>query len=347
MSGNSEVVETHVGSVGEELIRGGAAIVKIENDSLFAIAQLHKRDEQMILEQAIAELKMVPHMAARIFYALPYKNHVRGCDDRANCDCPTRYVRGMGIKGSLNLARRWGNCSSTVRVTDEDEEWIRLEGVFIDFETRARFSKPRVVSRFRNYGNRRVKLYDRQWEQLVAAEASKAQRNAILDGLPDYLVESYYQEARGLAIETERGEGSEPVHLRVLSSFVLLNVDKETLERYLGHTIEEITDDEIANLRGIRNAIADKEQTAGEIFGFKEEEEPPGSGGESSAEQTDTDGAAERVAGSGATTTGGARSSSRKKSPRKKGASTKEDPASVEETPPGPTDESQGGFQLD
>lgn len=283
-------------SAGEALVAGGAALVRAENEGMSVIAIQRPRDEKKIHKAALAELELVPRLAARAYYTLPFKNHVRGCRKRKTCNCPTNYVRGMSVKGAMSLARRWGNCAATVRVIDDTLESATLEGVFLDLETNARFCTPKVVSKWRTWDGKRVRLWDADLEKLIAATASKAKRNAILDGLPDWLVEDYYQTARRIALEeeTKANAGSqESLAERIVKAFGGYSVTAEMIERRLGHPLDKLTDEEVLDLRGIMNALRDKEITVEEAFEPEPEELPKN--------ESDVD----TVLAGGAKTTGG------------------------------------------
>jgi hypothetical protein len=260
------------------MIEQGAAVVRIENDTMQRIALQRPRDEARVLEGAIKELDIVPALSERIYYSIPYKNHVQGCSDRRNCNCPQDYVRGVSIRGAENLVRRWGNASVTCRVVDETEEAVHLEGVFLDLETNVRMASPRKVSKFKTWKGRRQALYDDQLSQAVAAESSKAMRNAILNGLPDWLVESYYQRARSIAVEAIKeprgGQDNLTPGERVVMAFAEFGVTSEQVEDVIGKPIAEFTDDDLANLRGLYSAVRDGEKRVEEVFPEAKEDTP-------------------------------------------------------------------------
>jgi hypothetical protein len=261
-----EVMPDVTGETMVDLLKGGAMIAKIENDTLSMAALARPRNEKRILDAALEALEIAPDLAERTYYSLPFKKHIKGCRDRKNCDCEVEWVRGVSVKGALDLGRRWGNCTATVRILSEDEDGCHMEGVFLDYESNFRVTTPRAVSKWTTWNGQRQKMFDDRYEKLMAANASKALRNAILNGIPDYLVQRYYDKAREIAVGLASGKPDEPRHLKILSSFALLGVERPQLEQLIGNTIEDVTDEQVANLRGVKNAILAGEQTIEEIF---------------------------------------------------------------------------------
>jgi hypothetical protein len=264
MSGYEEVLpettEQETGlSGGETLVSSGATLMRVEHDAMLAVSVQRPRNPKRILKNVLEELDIVPSLAAENYYSIPYK-------DRGQ----TVHVSGPSIHASRSLARAWGNCSAKCVVIGEDEEKIHLAGIFVDLETNVRFERPLTVSRFlKKRDGSRLKLRDDRLMQAILAGASKAERNATLAGLPRWLVQSYDQKVRKLAADTTRQKMS-----GMVQAFLELGVDRGTLESHIGGALEKATDDQIADLRGIYNAINAKELTPEDAFSPPETEKP-------------------------------------------------------------------------
>ena len=103
-------------------------------------------------------------------------------------------IIGPSVKMALALARCWGNCAVTMQpMQDAGDSWV-MTATFVDLETgftvdrQFRQSKQSIV-----YGKHDAERKDDIRFQIGQ---SKAQRNVILNALPDWLVAAALQEAR-------------------------------------------------------------------------------------------------------------------------------------------------------
>jgi len=87
-------------SAAESLVAQGAQIMRIENDSMLAVAVQRPRDEQKVITGALKELELVPEEAAKAFYEIPYQETLPDGEKR------TVKVSGPSIKAAMALARR-------------------------------------------------------------------------------------------------------------------------------------------------------------------------------------------------------------------------------------------------
>lgn len=301
-------------------LAAGATIVKIENESMMSLAVQRPRDPAKVLQEALQELELVPSLAARNWYSIPFKNHVRGCP-RRNCNCPSKPVEGPSINAARNLMRQWGNASAKALVTSEDDEKLTLAGVFIDLQTNVRFERPFTVSKWQHRRNGpAVKVGQERLVQAIQAGASKAERNAIIAGLPDWLVKSYTDKARQIARKDAKENKFD-----VIDVFMTVGVNRDLLERYLGKSVDKIDDDERVHLIGMYNALRDREQTIEEMFGTDEPAEN-GNGGETEKPRT-----VEDIIQGGAKVTGGTQAESK---PAEPPAEPKPEPEEPEPTKP-------------
>jgi hypothetical protein len=268
-------------SEGAAIVASGAMLMRIENQNMQAVSVARPRNEDKILADALDELERYPDLAARNYYSIPFAE-TRGSDR-------TFQVEGPSINAAMSLARRWGNCSVYGVQVGEDEDKVYLSGVFLDLETNFRIGRPFTVSKYlkRKDGRTEV-LRDQRLIMAIQSGASKGIRNAILAGLPDGFVESYYQRARSIAAREAKSKWAE-----LIAHFRTFGVSQEMLEAHVGHPLDKITDNELADLRGIFNALQQQQAQPADIFGKRRTEDEP---------TTSVD----EVVGSGAKVTGGA-----------------------------------------
>lgn len=251
-------------SAAENLVAQGATLMRIENDSMLAVAIQRPRNEANVLKGALNELAMVPEEAKKNYYAIPYK-------DRDTGKIVT--VTGPSINAAMALARRWGNCSAATRIVNEDATGFDIEGVFIDLESNFRVSKPfRVGKTAKRKGGGAYLLDPQRLLMAVQAGASKASRNAILAGLPTYLVRAYDTRAREIAAGNLDAAADPRKVAGLFKAFERFKVTKEMLEAYVESPIAEWTGETLSNLIGLGNALNDGQVTVEDLFPPKEEQ---------------------------------------------------------------------------
>jgi hypothetical protein len=268
---------TSMGSDAGNLVAQGVTLMRIENESMLAVAVQRKRVPRAVLKAAVEELQIVPEEAKRAYYSIPYK------EKQPDGSKKIVKVEGPSVKASMALARLWGNCSVTARSLNEDALGADLAGIFIDFETNFRVERPMRVTRVmkaRNGGT--WTLNPQQWLAALQAAASKAQRNATLNGLPAWLVAGYMKQARILAAGDPESKAEPKKVAGVVKAFERFKVTLAMLEKYVEAPVTEWMGDHIATLIGLGNAIADEQMTVAEAFDF---EEPPAAAADQGAAQ--------------------------------------------------------------
>ena len=259
-------IQTFPESDAAALVSQGAALLRIQNDSMLQIAVQRPRNERKIVDAAIAELDLVPEEAALAFYTIPYEE--RTPDGKVKI----RNVTGPSIKAASALARRWGNCSVGAVLAREDGAADLLEGYFIDLETNYRIARPLLVRK--TYRTRRgdvIPVREDRLPQVFGAGVSKVVRNAIIAGLPAYLVSAYDKKARALAAGGPLdAPATDKQREAVIRGFERWEIGKEALIRYLEIPVEQWTGTEIGLLRGLWNALHDGQLEPSEVFGAAE-----------------------------------------------------------------------------
>lgn len=257
-----------------QLVGEGHAIVRIENDTLQQIAITRPRPSvEAILKDAVKELEAVPEFASLAFYAIPYRER------KDDAEAEVKLVEGPSVKAAHTLVRMYRNTSSGNRIVGEDENFVYTQGVMIDLETNTRKLVNRRTGR-RAWNKRTQSMYVLSADRLntaVGADASKAERNAILNLLPPSLVIPYVKRAKELAAQFKTGKPKEkPASAadrwaRAVAKFAEFGVKEEQLTALLATVNPENSlDEKIGTLIGVYNAIKDGQTTVEETFGRKE-----------------------------------------------------------------------------
>lgn len=238
----------------EALVAQGATVMKIETDALCAVAIQRPRNLAKIQASVIAEIDSMPHYAEDNYYTLEFKNRNRGEDEKD-------IVQGPSIGLARIIARHWGNCSVRVYVFSETEDAVHLSGVFMDLETNYRVERPFIVSRYmRRRDGSSYLLGGFHLSAAVQAAVSKCERNVIQEGISGSLFRAAYDRSRSIAADSTR-KNLGPM----IDFFEQRGVLRANLEEYLGVKLEKLSDEDLANIKGLANALRDQEISPDDI----------------------------------------------------------------------------------
>mgnify|MGYP001564355853 CR=1 FL=1 len=247
-----------------EIVDGGMAIMRVENENQQIAAIQRPRNEKKILDGALEELRMSPDFAKKAYYSIPYK------DAKGNIV----NVEGPSISSAMTLARRWGNCANGSRVVGVEAERIIVEGVFIDYETNLRTLRQVPVSMYRydKQTNSTVPLRDDKLTMAISAGSSKAVRNAILASLPVGLIHRYISEAKSLTVQNgPKRLAQKSVKDRILALmdvFVSKGADAKSVGLYMNQLMAQGNETEtLATMNGTLTAIEDGHASIADVFG--------------------------------------------------------------------------------
>lgn len=260
-----------------DLLRGGYAIQKAENDTLAQMVVQRPRNLTKVLSDALTELEMDPEFASKAYYRIPYKS-----------GDGTQWVQGLSIDAAMCLFRNFGNAMCGARPLEETEDAFEYEGTMIDLEKGIRVSRPGVASKYyKKRGGGMVKWGVDRFPQLKNVAASKGVRNAILKIIPTPIQMRYWKRALELAAEFESqkarakaGKSASSAEIakekaaQILARFKPLTVERKHLQAWLGKErgkksakLETINNDELGNLRGVYNAIKQGQTDVYQVFG--------------------------------------------------------------------------------
>jgi hypothetical protein len=150
-----------------------------------------------------------------------------------------------------------------------------LAGVFIDLEANVVVERVLPVSilawRTGSGGGagRYDELHGEKLMQSLLVGASKAERNVISAGVPDWLMQQAFVRCKQLAAENSRSKLGE-----MIEHCEQKGVRREQLERALGSALDaSLSDDQIVMLRGFANGLTSGDTKAADI-GLEKEAEP-------------------------------------------------------------------------
>ena len=236
---------------------------KQEIQSAIAIAKRFPRDE-LAAEVRVGKACENPDFAKEALYKFP----------RGNKD-----VDGPSVHMAREAARVWGNIRYGHRVVAQTDDWVHIMAYAYDAESNAYSEAEDEFSKLVQRKNRQtnvtewVKPDERDLRELVNRRAAILKRNCILELLPPHIIKAALKKVK----ETQRAAAAGDLkHNRkatirfVVQQFDKLGVTTEMLTRYLGHDLKLINDEELTDLRGIGQSIADGNSKREEYFTFGE-----------------------------------------------------------------------------
>jgi hypothetical protein len=178
-----------------------------------------------------------PEFAAKAFYAVPNRGS------------------GPSIRFAEEAARCYGNFQYGHRELSRSEGKSEVEVFAWDMEKNNHSRRQITVLHIRDTSNGPKKLTDQtDIDNRVANVASKQMRGRILALLPKDLVEAGQAACR----LTIAGNNDVPISKRVAdmtAAFAKLGVNSKQLAAYIGHSLDDVTVDELADMLGVYNAI--------------------------------------------------------------------------------------------
>ena len=230
-----------------------------EIKGMMILARQFPRDTDLAFARALQHCKR-PGFAQEAMYVFP-----RGGTK----------IEGPSVKMSRALATSWGNLRAGFRIASIDEEYIHLVGFCLDLETNTWQEYPskfkRLVQRKRDGKTIWVRPDERDQRELTGRHGAICERNAVLKVLPPDLVSECVTATKRtleLAARGEIEEDREKAIRSIVVGFHSLLVTRDHLEDYLGHPIEAISPEELADLRGVYRSIAEGNTRADEHFEF-------------------------------------------------------------------------------
>lgn len=236
------------------------AKARIQAAYLMALNRPRSEDQARI---KILEACKRPRFAERVEYSKPVSG---------------RAIKGPSVRFAELALRQWGNVFTDVQVVFEDEEKRRVRIMVLDLETNSAFSRDVTVSKTVERKNSKdrevirerenskgeivfvVRATDDELANKESAMVSKGFRNEGLRLIPADIIDEALDTARKTLHDRDAKDPKEAKN-RVLDSFASIGVTPKDLEKYLNHSIDQVSPAELQTLRGMFRAIRDGEST--------------------------------------------------------------------------------------
>jgi hypothetical protein len=181
-------------------------------------------------------------------------------------------VEGGTIKMANSIAREYGNCLVDSRAIDQGRHWL-IYARFVDLETGYTLVRPYQQRKAVDIGMRDEQ---RALDIVFQTGVSKAQRNVVLNALPD-LAAFCLEEAKSatLAAVAERPEAAKKWILKKLGE---LNVDRRRVEAIYGRSADHWTVPDMAKIVAEIESVDEGMMNAEDVWPEQEAESKPESG---------------------------------------------------------------------
>lgn len=271
MSENPDKIDVDaipMGSEAAELLKGGGALVKLENQTQMMIALRHPRNEAEILKAAVNEMVIYEEAAEEAVYSKPVGK------EKVGDKWVMKYAEGLSIRAAEALALRWGNNAFGAEIISDDGETVSGVATWLDYESNNRRTFPFRVSRkyktAGKTGTMKRHAEDRFNDIVVPAKLSRVLREVILRSLPAGLKRAYERKAR--EISAKKGKNLAP---GVIQAFALHGVQQKDVEAIAGKPMTAWDGEDVAKLIRIGNALKQGETTVEQLFSAGEETAKP------------------------------------------------------------------------
>ena len=198
-------------------------------------------------------------------------------------------VSGPSIRLAREAARLWGNIRYVpVQIVEIDDEWVHIRSSASDLETNTQVA---AEDKFRRLVQRKVKRDDgtketawvkpdeRDLRELINRRGATLVRNCLLQLLPPDLIDGALKAAKATCTAQAQGDmAKDPDEVRraIIAAFMPYGITKADIIAFLGHPIEQMTAEDLANLRQNYRAIEEGEKAPWEVFPSRAEQQQTG-----------------------------------------------------------------------
>lgn len=214
------------------------------------IAKRFPRDAAAAFDKVMSSCSR-PTLAAQATYSYPRAGET---------------ISGPSIRLAEELARAWGNIDFGIRELSQRDGVSEMQAYAWDLETNVMSSQNFTVKHERHTKQGVKRLVDpRDIYELTANQAGRRLRARILAILPPDLVEGALDRCRATLVGAANPKDTSKV-AGLLKAFARYGVTQQHIEARLGHKIEAITAEELADLINIGNSLKDNMSSPAEWF---------------------------------------------------------------------------------
>jgi hypothetical protein len=247
-NGIDDGVDVEVGTM--ELLDGAGALTAVDRaaiDIQVATAKRYPRSVDRSLKEALTLATLDEETAGSMFYALPRSG---------------KTIEGPSARLAEVMAYSWGNLRVDADIVAEDRGTVTAMGTCFDLEKNVAV---RVRVKRRITDKKGVRYNEDMIGVTSNAAISIALRNCVFKVIPAALTRRIYAEARKASL----GKGGTITQKRqnALTWFGKMGVSDAQVFEVLGvRGIDDLGEDQLITLRGLKNAIQDGETTVEQTF---------------------------------------------------------------------------------
>lgn len=292
MNENDEVSDTTRQLKTVQQLPPGLMLLKMENESIMSMAQVHPRDPMKIVAQLKSLIEAYPAAADEAIYSKPVgtvqqvtcgspkcgiKYEVAKIDRDTvcpNCNCRDRkevravkkFAEGLSIRAAESIRSIFGYTRLATTTDILPDGNAKLSGVLVDYAAGNMTSDERIVSR--RYKARDGGMVetpeDRFLGVVVKAEKAKLRRDVILDSTPG-IVKAMF---RDMCEEKLKALVSpELIEQKIIPAFAAHHISKEDLDKIVGKPLALGWDEETRlMLRKILTALNAEETSRADLM---------------------------------------------------------------------------------
>ena len=227
------------------------SMMRLDFGAVQAIQNLPPRDETRFITRMEGEASRA---GESFYYSWPVK--LKGGK--------TSTVTGASIGLAMAMARQFGKCLVKAEIVDESERDFILAGSFIDLEggvlVQRQFKQRKEMPRSSRMDPERALDIAFQIGQ------SKVIRNVILSAMPAWLVDRCITLAQRSEAKQIEQEGVEVVRDKIERFLGRYGITREHLDHYFGKPYDDLSVDQVAELRSFCRSIAEGQLRPSELL---------------------------------------------------------------------------------
>lgn len=238
----------------------------------------HIASAEMEIQATIILAKKFPRNEERSFEKLTKSCQRLSFAEEAEYSFPRggKAITGPSVNLAREAARTWGNIRYGLKIVQDSEDEVTIEGWAWDIETNTKVSSQDSFAKLHQRKSKTtgkaewVTPDERDLRELINRRGAISIRNSILQLLPRDLIEDAQAECRKTRQKKNKGMSPEKLMKEWIKAFSNLRpfgVTVEQLEKYLKHPLKECSSDEWDNLKMIYTSINDGNSTWQEYAG--------------------------------------------------------------------------------